>query len=127
MFELIDLKGLILSIIYEELEESVGESATKYDELKDEVESLVTQYTNYTTEMIAGEDYSEIKNQLRRPFAWILEYYSLSHLNEPTDFQQKRILRNYDDALSMLSSFPSYNEDTDSPNSYNVDMEVEKW
>lgn len=105
MYELTDLQGLILELIYNELAKT---SNAKYDKLKDEVEQEIIRYTNYTVALISDSANVEVKSQLRRPYAWILEYYSLAMINNITELQEKRIFKNYKEALEMLGTFPRY-------------------
>lgn len=105
MYELTDLEGLILSVIYSDLLES---SNAKYNQIKDEVEQEIVRNTNYTADLINDSANAEIKDQLRRPFAWILEYYALAMINDLSELQEKRIFKNYQEALEMLQTFPRY-------------------
>jgi len=126
MYELTDLSGLILELIQTELAKS---SNAKFNMLKDEVEQEITRHTNYTAELIADEKYADVKSQLRRPFAWILEYYTLAMINNITDLQKERIFKNYKQALDMLATYPRYyetDEGTDDSSS-TFDMECVSW
>lgn len=108
MYELIDLQGLILSLIYKELDKN---DKAGYLLIKDQVEEEIIRYTSYTVTMIGDAKYLSIKNQLLRPFAWILEYYALALNPSLSDLQVNRIHTNYKEAKEMLETFPRFYED----------------
>lgn len=107
MYNLDDLKGLIFQQIYEKLDEAVGDGK-RYHEIADDVEEIIHQYTNYTSELLSEDAHSDAKNKLRRLFGWVLEYFSLTYITSITDTQSVRIHANYNRAIKELSAFPKY-------------------
>lgn len=108
MYGLNDLQGLILNLIYDRL---AANSNAEFDKLKGKVEQEIIRYTNYTSAMISSSEYAEVKKQLERPYAWILEYYALALNPSLTELQVSRIHRNYREAIEMLETFPRYYEE----------------
>lgn len=125
MYELVDLQGLILNLIYKELD---SESKAEFNKIKDEVEQEIYRYTNYTVALISDPDYIEVKKQLKRPYAWILEYYALALNITLDELQKQRIHNNYKEAKEMLETFPKYyvqGEQEDSSNTFDIEGVVE--
>jgi hypothetical protein len=125
MYELVDLQGLILNLIYKELD---SDSKSEFNKIKDEVEQEIYRYTNYTVALITDPDYLEVKKQLKRPYAWILEYYALALNITLDELQKQRIHNNYKEAKEMLETFPKYyaqGEQEDSSNTFDIEGVVE--
>jgi len=125
MYDLDNLEGLILSLIYSELESDTNDG---YDKIKGQVEQEIIRYTNYSVALINNPDYAEVKSQLLRPYAWILEYYALALNPSLSDLQVNRIHKNYKEAKEMLESLPKYyddGDDADSANTFDCDGVVE--
>lgn len=105
MYELEDLKTLIATATYDFLE---ADDNAEYEVIKDNVETEINRYTNYTASLLSDEAYSKEKKLLMKPFAWILEYFCLSTVDRLTDLDEKRIFRNFKEATEILETFPSY-------------------